>query len=77
MGYIDGFEDIMEWKQDFSVCNELLKKDYANELKMLKVELPKVDKIRWYVLTRQKNWYPKNITAGSATHMIWSRKKKR
>ena len=46
MGYIDGFEDIMAMETGFlQYTMELLKKDYAKELKMLNVTLPKVDKI--------------------------------
>ena len=47
MGYINGFEDIMEMETGFlQYAVELLKKDYAHELSILKVELPKVDKIQ-------------------------------
>lgn len=46
MGYIDGFEDIMAMETGFlQYTMELLQKDYAKELKMLNVVLPKVDKI--------------------------------
>ena len=46
MGYINGFEDIMAMETGFlQYAVELLKKDYAHELSILKVELPKVDKI--------------------------------
>ena len=46
MGYIDGFEDIMAMETGFlQYTKELLKKDYAKELKMLNVTLPNVDKI--------------------------------
>ena len=46
MGYIDGFEDIMGMETGFlQYAVELLKKDYAKELQILKVQLPKVDKI--------------------------------
>ena len=46
MGYIDGFEDIMGMETGFlQYAMELLKKDYARELKILNVELPKVDQI--------------------------------
>lgn len=46
MGYIDGFEDIMAMETGFlQYTMELLKKDYAKELKMLNVTLPNVDKI--------------------------------
>ncbi|WP_075679502.1 aspartate--tRNA(Asn) ligase [Roseburia sp. 831b] len=46
MGYIDGFEDIMAMETGFlQYTMELLKKDYARELKILGVTLPKVDKI--------------------------------
>ena len=46
MGYIDGFEDIMGMETGFlQYAMELLKKDYAKELQILKIELPKVDKI--------------------------------
>ena len=46
MGYIDGFEDIMAMETGFlQYTMELLKKDYARELNILGVTLPKVDKI--------------------------------
>ncbi len=46
MGYIDGFEDIMAMETGFlQYTMELLKKDYARELKILGVTLPNVDKI--------------------------------
>ena len=46
MGYIDGFEDIMAMETGFlQYAMELLKKDYAKELQILKIELPKVDQI--------------------------------
>ena len=46
MGYIDGFEDIMGMETGFlQYAMELLKKDYAKELQILKIDLPKVDQI--------------------------------
>lgn len=46
MGYIDGFEDIMAMETGFlQYTMELLQRDYAKELKMLNVVLPKTDKI--------------------------------
>ncbi len=46
MGYIDGFEDIMAMETGFlQYAMELLKKDYARELSILNIELPKVDEI--------------------------------
>ena len=46
MGYIDGFEDIMAMETGFlQYAMELLQKDYAKELKILNVTLPKVDQI--------------------------------
>ena len=46
MGYIDGFEDIMAMETGFlQYAMELLKKDYARELKVLDVELPDVSQI--------------------------------
>ena len=46
MGYIDGFEDIMAMETGFlQYAMELLKKDYARELKVLGVELPDVSQI--------------------------------
>ena len=46
MGYIDGFEDIMGMETGFlQYAMELLKKDYAKELQILKIQLPKVDQI--------------------------------
>ena len=46
MGYIDSFEDIMAMVTGFlQYTMELLQKEYAKELKMLGVQLPKTDKI--------------------------------
>lgn len=46
MGYIDGFEDIMEMETGFlQYTMALLEKEYAKELKLLGVTLPKTDKI--------------------------------
>ncbi len=46
MGFIDSFEDIMAMETGFlQYTMNLLEKDYARELKVLGVELPKVDKI--------------------------------
>ena len=46
MGYIDGFEDIMAMETGFlQYAMELLKRDYARELKVLGVELPDVSQI--------------------------------
>ena len=46
MGYIDSFEDIMAMEMGFlQYTMELLKKDYAKELKILDVTLPDVSKI--------------------------------
>ena len=46
MGYIDSFEDIMEMETGFlQYTMELLQKEYKKELDLLKVTLPKVDKI--------------------------------
>ena len=46
MGYIDGFEDIMAMETGFlQYTMQLLEKEYAKELKILNITLPKVDKI--------------------------------
>lgn len=46
MGYIDGFEDIMAMETGFlQYTMDLLKKEYADELRILNVELPNVDEI--------------------------------
>lgn len=46
MGYLDGFEDIMTMEAGFlKYAMELLKTEYADELKRLSVELPEVDRI--------------------------------
>jgi nondiscriminating aspartyl-tRNA synthetase len=46
MGYIDSFLDICEMETGFlQYTIELLKKDYAKELKMLGITLPNVEKI--------------------------------
>ena len=46
MGYIDGFEDIMAMETGFlQYTMELLKKEYARELQILNIEVPKTDNI--------------------------------
>ena len=46
MGYIDGFEDIMAVETGFlQYTMELLKKQYARELQILNIEVPKTDNI--------------------------------
>lgn len=46
MGYIDSFYDIMEMETGFiKYTFNLLKKEYAKELKILELEIPEVDKI--------------------------------
>ena len=46
MGYIDSFEEIMAMETGYlQYAMELLKKDYAKELAILKMELPDVSKI--------------------------------
>ena len=46
MGYIDGFEEIMAMETRFlQYTMQLLKQEYAAELKLLGVELPKTDRI--------------------------------
>lgn len=46
MGYIDGFEDIMKMETGFlQYTMKLLEKEYADELKILGVTLPKTDEI--------------------------------
>ena len=46
MGYIDGFEDIMAMETGYlQYAMELLKKDYAQELKIRGITLPEVEKI--------------------------------
>lgn len=46
MGYIDGFEDVMEMETGFlQYTMDLLKREYDKELKLLGVTLPAVDQI--------------------------------
>ncbi len=46
MGYIDSFEEIMEMETGFlQYTMELLKKEYKKELEILRVALPKVERI--------------------------------
>ena len=46
MGYIDGFEDIMAMETGFlQYTMELLKKEYAKELEILRITLPDVSRI--------------------------------
>lgn len=55
MGFIDGFEDIMAMETGFlQYMVELLKKDYAKELEILKVMLPKTEEIPTVPFTKAK-----------------------
>lgn len=46
MGYIDGFEDIMAMETGYlQYAMKLLEEEYADELKILGIELPKTDRI--------------------------------
>ena len=55
MGYIDSFEDIMAMETGFlQYTMELLKKDYARELKTLNITLPNVDRIPTVRFTEAK-----------------------
>lgn len=46
MGYIDGFEDIMAMEAGFlQYTMKLLEREYAGELRILGIELPKAEKI--------------------------------
>ena len=55
MGYIDGFEDIMAMETGFlQYMVELLKEDYAKELEILKVMLPKTEEIPTVPFTKAK-----------------------
>ena len=46
MGYINGFEDIMAMETGFlQYTMKLLEREYAKELKILNITLPKTDKI--------------------------------
>ena len=46
MGYIDGFEDIMKMETGFlQYMTKLLEREYAKELKILNITLPKTDTI--------------------------------
>ena len=46
MGYIDGFEDIMKMETGFlQYMTRLLEREYAKELKILNITLPKTDTI--------------------------------
>ncbi len=78
MGYIDVFEDIMAMETGFlQYMIALLKKDYAEELRLLGVTLPNVEKFRPCASMKQKKKWQKNITARSEIHTILSRKRKR
>ena len=77
MGYIDGFEDIMGMETGFlQYAMELLKKDYARELKILNVELPKADQIPAVKFSEIKELAAEKYITRCVTHLIWSRKKK-
>ena len=78
MGYIDGFEDIMAMETGFlQYTMKLLEKEYAKELRILRCHPPeRPTRFRPFVLMRQKNWWQKNTTARSETHMIWSRRRR-
>ena len=55
---------------------ELLKKDYARELKILNVELPKVDQIPAVKFSEIKELVAEKYITRCVTHLILSRKKK-
>ena len=79
MGYINGFEDIMEMETGFLTVHDeaALEREYAEELKILGVTLPKTDTDSdWYVLIRPKSWLQKNTTERSAIHLTWSRRRR-
>ena len=60
MGYIDSFLDICEMETGFlQYTIELLKKDYAKELKMLGITLPNVEKIPYVRFDEANVWYLK------------------
>ena len=49
MGFIDSFTDIMEMETGvLKYIMELLKREYANEVELLKVDIPAIDKIPAY-----------------------------
>lgn len=55
MGYISGFQDICEMETGFlKYTMDLLDREYKKELEILKVELPKVDKIPCVTFTKAK-----------------------
>lgn len=55
MGYIDSFEDVMEMETGaLQNIMKVLERDFAKELKLLNVELPKVDKIPQVPFARAK-----------------------
>ena len=71
MGYIDSFLDICEMETGFlQYTIELLKKDYAKELKMLGIILPNVEKFRMSVKMKQSNWFLKSMIEKSVIHLI-------
>lgn len=55
MAYIKGFEDLCEMETGFlKYTMKLLKKDYAKELEILKVQVPEIDKIPSVSFTEAK-----------------------
>lgn len=77
MGYIDSFQDIMEMETGFlQYTMKLLEKEYAKELKMLGVTLPKTDEIPQFILMKQSVSCRRNTIARFAILTIWSRKKR-
>ncbi|MCD7867336.1 MAG: aspartate--tRNA(Asn) ligase [Clostridiales bacterium] len=46
MGYIEGFQDVMEMETGYlKYAMELLEKEYGRELEILKLQLPRIDRI--------------------------------
>ena len=57
MGFIDSFTDIMEMETGvLKYIMELLKKEYAPEVELLKVDIPEIDKYPAYASKTQKNF---------------------
>ncbi len=74
MGYIDGFEDVMDMETGMlQYVMELLKQGVRKELDILRQDLPDVGRIPAVRFDEAKKLVSENMTGRYATHMTWNR----
>ena len=77
MGYIDGFEDIMAMETGFlQYTMTLLEKEYARELKILNIQVPKTKEIPAVRFDEIKKLVQKSMIERLRIHLISNRKRK-